>query len=451
MSSVPYAATLNLEGVPMKRIVVVFFLLLPLALLQGCFGGGGGGGNSQAQVRLVNGTSNSLDLFSSGIVLASGVASATPSSYTAIAAGTSTVALENTGTGIPLTQTNYSFSGGVDYTILAYTSGQNLHMVSFTDNEAVPVSGYGKLRIADLSSDAGNLDVYMAVQNTLSDTYAPGAASPALSAAAPAMVSSLSGTTGYYEIPQGTYHIWVTGAGDITDLRLDIPSVTIGNQQILTVALTGTSSGVLVDGLLVTQQGAVVAQKNTNVRVRIAANTSDISSTNSVSVSAGGTSLGSSATSPTVGSYVLVPSGTLAITVNGGGCTGSSITATAGEDLTLLVTGLTSAPVCTAIVDDNTRPAGGTAKLRVVNGVNSGGNISLAYDSLTLASNVAFGTASSATAGTVNSGIVATIAVNSGSTQLYTTSATLESQGVYSVFMLGNSGAATSVLILDHH
>ncbi len=439
MSSVLYAGTLNLEGVPMKRIVVVFFLLLPLALLQGCFGGGGGGGSSQAQVRLVNGTSNSLDLFSSGIVLASGVASASPSSYAAIAAGTSTVALENTGSGIPLTQTNYSFSGGVDYTILAYTSGQSVHMVSFTDNEAIPVSGYGKLRIADLSSDAGNLDVYMAVQNT------------ALSAAGPAMVSSLSGTTGYYEIPQGTYHIWVTGAGDITDLRLDIPSVTIGNQQILTVALTGTSSGVLVDGLLVTQQGAVVAQKNTNARVRIAANTSDISSTNSVSVSAGGTSLGSSATSPTVGSYVLVPSGTLAITVNGGGCTGSSITATAGEDLTLLVTGLTSAPVCTAIVDDNTRPAGGTAKLRVVNGVNSGGNISLAYDSLTLASNVAFGTASSATAGTVNSGIVATIAVNSGSTQLYTTSATLESQGVYSVFMLGNSGAATSVLILDHH
>lgn len=424
----------------MKKISFLLPLLFTLTLLQGCNGGGGGGSGSSS-VRLVNGTSNSLDLVSPGIVLASAVTYGNASSYVSLVSGVKNIGVANTGTGIPLQQNNYYLSPSVNYTFIAYTSGQSMLITPLADNEIAPVTGYGKFRVDNLSTDTGNVDVYMSVANPLlDDTYVPSSPSAALSSA-PALVTSLSGSTGFYEIPQATYHIWITGAGDKTDLRLDIPSIVISDQQIETLVLTGTTGGVLVDGLLITQQGAVVAQKNVNARIRIAANTSDGPVT---SANVDGNSLLGSSTSLTsmLGPYVLVPSGPLTINVNTIPCTG--ISATAGEDITLLVTGLIAAPSCNPIPDDNTRPASGKAKLRLVNGVNGGGPLSLVYDSITIAPNVGFGIAS--TPYIVNSGIATNIAVYIGPT--FPT--TLQSQGVYSVFMLGNTPSPIGILNLDH-
>jgi Domain of unknown function (DUF4397) len=428
-----------IKGPFVKKISFLLPLLFTLTLLQGCNGGGGGGSGSSS-VRLVNGTSNSLDLVSPGIVLASAVTYGNASSYVSLVSGVKNIGVANTGTGIPLQQNNYYLSPSVNYTFIAYTSGQSMLITPLADNEIAPVTGYGKFRIDNLSTDTGNVDVYMSVANGLIDTYVPSAPSAAL-LAAPALVTSLSGSTGFYEIPQATYHIWITGAGDKTDLRLDIPSIVISDQQIETLVLTGTTGGVLVDGLLITQQGAVVAQKNVNARIRITANTSDGPVT---AANVDGNSLLGSSTSLTsmLGPYVLVPSGPLTINVNTIPCTG--ISATAGEDITLLVTGLIAAPSCNPIPDDNTRPASGKAKLRLVNGVNSGAPRSLVYDSITIAPNVGFGIAS--TPYIVNSGIATNIAVYIGPTF----QTTLQSQGVYSIFMLGNTASPIGILNLDH-
>jgi Domain of unknown function (DUF4397) len=430
-----------------KKITFLLPLIFTLTLLQGCNGGGGGGSGSSL-VRLVNGTSNSLDLVSPGIVLASAVTYGNASSYVSLVSGIDNIGVANTGTGIPLQQNNYYLSPSVNYTFIAYTSGQSMLITPLADNEIAPVTGYGKFRIDNLSTDTGNVDVYMSVANGLIDTYVPSAPSAAL-LAAPALVTSLSGSTGFYEIPQATYHIWITGAGDKTDLRLDIPSIVISDQQIETLVLTGTTGGVLVDGLLITQQGAVVAQKNVNARMRIAADTSSgsvtLATVNNTPPLLPLSLLGSSTSLTSIlGPYVLVPSGSLTINLAISGvastCTGI---ATAGEDITQLVTGPYTAPLCTPIPDDNTRPASGNAKLRLVNGVNSGGPLSLVYDSITIAPNVGFGIAS--TPYIVNSGI-ANIVVGISST--FPT--TLQSQGVYSVFMLGNTPSPIGILNRDH-
>ncbi len=432
----------------MKKILFFLSLLATATLLQGCFGSGGS--SAPATVRLVNGTSSTLDMVSSGTnnmvssgaTLASAIAYGGASSSVSIATGLSTIALENSGTGIPLisTSTNYSFSSGVDYTVLAYTSGQNLYTTSFTDNEVAPTSGSGKIRIADLASAAGSVDVYMAVQST------------ALLAAQP-LATNISGSIGSYaEVPQATYHIWVTGAGNKTDLRLDIPSIVISDQQILTLVLTGTSGGVLVDGLLITQHGAVVAEKNTNARVRLVANFGATENITSATVNAvplvGSTASTTSMSSPSVGSYALVPAGslTLAISVNGAPITGWNTTATAGTELTLLAAGSASSPQYFMLNDDNTRPTSGYSKLRLVHGINSqAGSLSLSYDYIQIATGVNFGTAS--TSVSVASGNNHYINVNG----LYTIpSITLQSQGVYSLFMLGNSSSLAPILIKDN-
>jgi hypothetical protein len=423
-------------------------LLLSLTLLQGC-GGGSSTSSTYYTFRLVNGTSNTLDMVTGGTMLASAVAYGTASSNVTLSSGTYIIALEDTGTGIPSAEINASFSTATPYTLFAYTSAQSLHIAQFIENESAPASGDGKIRIADLSPDAGNVDVYISTDNDPThDVYTPNVASAALSAAT-RLVQNLSGTSHYFEIPKNTYHIWVTGAGNITDLRLDIPSIGISDQQILTLVLTGTSGGVLVDGMFVTQQSAVVAQQNTNARIRIAANTTSAVT----SATAGGVDLlgGVSSFNLAIGSYVIVPSGSTTIALIGGNSSATcpSPTTTHGEDLTLLLTAAT----CTVLVDYNTRPASGYAKLKLVNGINGGSDITLIDNSLLIASNVALGTASDPTAnngqGILSYSILHNLAITTTTPPYSATNVSLLSQGIYSLFMLGSSTAATGILSHD--
>ncbi len=418
-----------------------------LTLLQGCFGGGGSAAVSTTNtVRLVNGTGSTLSMVTAGSQLATAVAPGTASANATITSGTYPIAL--VASGVPSAETNFSFSATVAYTMVAYTSDQSLHLVQFIDNEPAPLAGDGQIRIADLSADAGNLDVYMAPVSALSDTYSPTAASPALQAAT-LLAQNVSGTTLYNEVLANNYHVWVTGAGNITDLRLDIPSVPIANQQILTLVLTSTTGGGLVDGLLVTQQGAVQAQTNKNARIRIAASTSSAITT--ATAGAAAVNLIGSSTPPfdyAVGSYVLVPFGSTTITINGITASCTPVT-TAGEDMTLLLTGTNA---CYPLVDDNTRPTSGYAKLRLVNGISGGSTYSLAYNGVQVAQNIAFGANSVPTLnnqGIVNSGISASL-VATPLVNTLISPVNLNSQGVYSLFLLGSPGTPISPLIQDH-
>ena len=435
----------------MKRLRTFLLLLLTSSLLQGCGNHNSSSGLSQNTVRLVNGSSNALDMATGGMTLASGVAYGTASGNVTLNTGSYVIELEDTGTGIPSAQINFSFSSGAPSTLLAFTSSHNLQIAQLVDGEPAPAPGDGKIRIADLSADAGNVDVYVSTDNNpADDVYVPGAVSPALSGAN-RLVQIFSGMSSYFEVRANTYHIWVTEAGDKTDLRLDIPSITIDDQQISTLALTSTAGGALVDGLLVNQQGAVAAQQNTNARMRIAANTTtDLTSATAANLSLLG---GGSPFNSDVGSYVLVPAGSTPIALSGGagiGSCSSPVTTLHGKDLTLLV----MAATCTVLTDDNTRPVGALAKLRLVNGVNGGSNISLEDNSVLIASDVALGEASIPTTngnqGIISTGSLSNLTVSPTTPAFSAANVALLSQGVYSLFMLGSSSAATGVLIHDH-
>ena len=75
----------------------------------------------------------------------------------------------------------------------------------------------------------------------------------------------------------GTYRIRVTGAGNPSDLRLDIPQVILLNQRVATVILTPTAGGTLANGSVLIEQGSdgtgglYSATPNTNARVRLVA------------------------------------------------------------------------------------------------------------------------------------------------------------------------------------
>lgn len=412
-------------------------LLLALAMLQGCKSSSNNSTSTPnpSAVRLVNATTNyqSLDLTSSGTVYASAVAYGSASNYANIASGSSPFTLNVGGSSTTLAQMSLSLSPSVSYTLVAYaTAGQQLQVASFADNQVAPASGNGEIRVLNLSPDAGSVDVYM------------GGAGSTLSTA-----SALS-TSGYSQITAGTYHIWVTGAGNKTDLRLDLPSIVISDQQVLSLILTGTTGGVLVNALLVTQSGAVSAQQNGSARVRLVAN---IAANGSITATANGVSVASNLRSPVVGSYTVVPAGVLSMTVavNGNNVTVGSLNAAAGADLTLLAVGNATSPQFYLLNDDNRLPDSGMAKLRLANGVNGlGNNIALAADYSPLANDVAPGTVSAAAS--VNSGTIFRLEVSSSqaNTSLYlATDVSLQSPGVYSLFMLGDNAAPVGVLKRD--
>ena len=93
--------------------------------------------------------------------------------------------------------------------------------------------------------------------------------------------------------------IRVTGSGDKTDLRLDLPAVTLADQQITTLVLTATPGGVLVHGLSIDQQGGVTARRNPSARVRLVAGAN---ANGSVAATANGVTLSSALQSPAIGS-----------------------------------------------------------------------------------------------------------------------------------------------------
>lgn len=433
----------------MKTTSIVLSLLLPLVVLQGCGNkGNSASGASNGSVRLVNATAAfaSLDMTTSGptaapttpTTLATAVATGSASSYVAIAPGSYPVSLNVSGSGTPVAQQFVSIASGSIYTLVAFTARGQLQLAELTDNEVAPAAGDGKIRLSNLAlSDTGGVDVYVAGSGVTLANASP-------------LVTSLGTASNYYEIPQGTYHIWVTGLGNKADVRLDLPAVVISNQQVLTLVLTATSGGVLVDGWLVTQQGTVTTQPNTLARIRVAAS---VAAFGTVVATANGVLLDASTlVSPALDTYALVPAGSLSmsVVVNGNPINVPNLNAAAGADLTLLAVGTAASPQFSLLSDDNRLPVGGVAKIRLVNGINGiTGNISLTVDANLVAQNVALGTAS--TAGTVvTSGNISQLQANGpGNTSLGASVATLKSQGVYSVFMLGDNTAPAEIVRVD--
>src|SRR5262249_32775950 len=156
-----------------------------------------------------------------------------------------------------LSQTR-SWAKSTDYSLVAYERYGSVKLAQITENQSAPSSGTASVNVYNLAIDAGAVDVYV----TDPSASLTGATATASSAAT-------ANSSGYIEIGKGTYRIRVTAAGDKTDVRLDIPSVTLADQQITTLTLTGTTGGVLVDGVLSTQGGSVAFHRNANARVRV--------------------------------------------------------------------------------------------------------------------------------------------------------------------------------------
>jgi hypothetical protein len=234
---------------------------------------------------------------------------------------------------------------------------------------------------------------------------------------------------------------------------LDIPTFTLKNQEIATLLLTRTSGGVLLNGSLLDQQGALTSYPNSIARVRVIA---DAASSGSVSAAINGVSLSGDAVSPSINSYVAVPSGAVTGTFEINDTPISGVTLAnlaAGSDYTLFVGGTTSAPTVTLIQDNNTPSTSASlpVEARVLNGVNGvNGTVAANVGGKQVGSGVAFGAVSAYTAITAFPA-TATLTVSIGGvTQPAQTNQTFTSGDVYTILVYGDSSAPQILINQDN-
>lgn len=421
-----------------------WFAMAALAgLLAAC---GGGSDPNSASLRLLNASVgyDSLDLFIDGDRKLAAVSTNAVSSGLTLDASTYTVSLRSAGGSTTLSSASRTLSSSTDYTLVAYGSSGSLKTALLTDDEDAPGSSEAKLRVLQAAPEAGSVDIYLS-DSCATVTDFNGAST---------LATSVSGgsTSSYVTTGSGTLCVRVTGAGDTSDLRLAVPALSLGSKDVVTLVLTPGASGALVNALAVKQGGAVTPYANGYARVRLAA---AVASSGKVGATVGSTTLSAGTTSPNVISYALVPAGTpaLSVTVNGTAVASSSLSAAAGGDYTLLVTGSVAAPQVAVLTDDNRLPTSTTnAKVRLVHGSadHAAGTMTLTVNASILADSVAYATASSYGIVTAGTDLAVQVTSPDASSALYDNSAvTLSAQGVYTLFMLTNGSTPRAVLLKD--
>ena len=420
-----------------RRLVTGVFtagLLAGVGLLTAC-GGSSNSSSGNANVRLINAASGyaSLDLALDTKTVNTAVLFGGVGSYNgASSSGVATV-ITNTGSTAALSTVTRTLTKDAHYALIAYGSPGALLTRVIQEDTSVPASGLTALQVINLAPDAGPVDVYLT-----------GSADALDGATAVASALSSGGSLPLTNTTSGTYRLRVTGSGDKTDLRLDVQGVVLNSAKVATLLLSNGVGGVLVNGVLVEQQGAATALSNTQARVRVIA---AVTSGATVTATVGSTTVASAVLTPNIDrTYTAVPASTgapVTVVVNGVTRALASQVFTAGADYTLWVSGSAASPTVSLVADDNRFPTvTGNAKMRLVNATSgAAASYTLKSDFSAVANSVAQGQASAYA--NVAASTTARLDVSTGSNTALTplTAVTITAKGLYTMYLIGDSAA----------
>jgi hypothetical protein len=412
-------------------------MLLVVVLLTAC-----NNSANDTNVRMLNVSRGygSLDFYEGTSKLASSVSYGAVSPYSSLVANTYTFNFMVSGVTSALKSLSETYAKTTHYVFVAYGDTGNFATLAIGEDTSAPSSGTN-VQLVNAAPDAGAVDVYFTDSTTsLNDV------SPTFSDVAGGSIAS----AGYLNVSSGTYRMRITATGSKTDVRLDVASVTLNSGSVVSVIVADTTGGVLVNAMILPQQGSLTADNNGSARVRAAVG---VSSATSVNASVGGVSLLAAVPTSTIGSYSLVSAGSdaVSLSVDGASVAAANQTLGAGADYTLLIWSDSSGTQETLISEDNGLPSTDNAKIRLVNSMSGLSDpISLAVNYLPEATSIALGSASDFAS--VSSGTSVQLGVTDASTSssLYTnTAASLSSQGVYTLFMFGSSASPVGTLRAD--
>ncbi len=412
--------------------------LLGAGLLVSACGGGSSSDNS-ANIRLLNASRGyaSLALTVDDKSVNSDVAYGSVGAYASVDADEPSSQVQTTGIGTTVASLVPSLAKGSNNTMISYGWAGAVHTSMLQEDQEAAASGKAKLLVMNLAPDAGALDVYLSVLGDSLDNEA-------------ALASNVAGgySSGFSTINSGSYRLRITSAGKKSELRLDIPSLTLSSTSVATLIVTASQGGVLVNAILLQQKGAASSYLNDEVRARVISSFGDASR---VSAQLNGIPVMSNTVSPAISEYQSSKAGasTLSVNVNNLPVSFAAPSLKAGGDYTLLIWGDSAAPQLTVLNDENGLAAtSGAVKMRLVNAVanlNSGLTMSLDYSAI--ASNVLPGAASTPSLLSSSASSLLSVSSSASSTAAYSISELpLVANGVYSVFVLGSADKMVGTL-----
>ncbi|MGM9482163.1 DUF4397 domain-containing protein [Roseateles sp. NT4] len=420
---------------PWATRLVLTLSLSATAFLTAC--GGGGGGGSDTQVRLLNASRSypQLDLTVNDKSINTKVGYAAVGDYGTVDTNNTATKVLTSDVGTSVSATTPTLASGSNYTFITYGFAGAVRTTLLQEAETAPDANKSKLLVLNLAPDAGALDVYV---TTATDDIN----------SATALTTNLQGGTssGYVQINSGTFRVRVTGYNKRSDLRLDLPALTLDSATVNTLILTASDGGVLVNGISMVQKGAVKNYPNAQSRVRTVA---ALTNGAAVGSTVNGQQMFSSAISPLISDYVTTSSGasTLTTTVNGAAVSFTPPTLTAGNDYTLLVWGDAAAPKLSVLNDDNRLPTvNGNVKIRMVNAIASQpAGVSLNVDFSTIAANVLPGTASTPNSISSTTASQVDVTVPTSATPIYTNSTlAFPANSVWTFFAVPNTATTAT-------
>ena len=212
------------------------------------------------------------------------------------------------------------------------------------------------------------------------------------------------------------------------------------------------AGGKLLNAMLITQGGSATLLQNPNARLKA---TNAIADATAVNFRADGAPMLLNVPFAATSSYVTLTQGSHLLTLelsNIPGVAAASLTRTLdpARDYSLVAAGTSAAPAVIAFTDDNSLPTAGFAKVRFVNAAAGSSPVDVQVNFAGVAGGLAFGTASSYYSVAPGTTYTLTFASNGGLTVLASLSnAELDAGGVYTVYLLGTSGAAQARLVRD--
>jgi len=414
--------------------------LAPLLLVAGC------GSSDNAAIRVLNVSQDytALNIYvgsTTTVATVADVPTGNISGYSGVASGSQTLYFTegaNTQTD-PLSSETETFTASEHRTYVTYGDNGEFAEYEIDENESAASGGDASVEVLDTANDAGALDVYLTSSTTLSGVT-------------PNFTDlSVGKATSFTSVASGTYELSVTGTGNSSDVRLQVPSITLSSGEVVSVVITESAGGYLVNAYILPQQGSLTTELNPDSRVRVV---NGLPSGSDAAVTIGSTVLTTNAAPNSVGTYQMVPAGTDTVTVaiDGIGVSSPEQALAAGQDYTLLIYEGPNGVEENWLVDTNRLPASGDASIRLVDGMSGLTDpISLAVDSVPTLTDVSQGEASSYdTAITATATGALTVTDATTSQQIYSQSpVTLSSQGVYTLFVFGSASSAAGTLNQD--
>ncbi|HEX4331959.1 MAG TPA: DUF4397 domain-containing protein [Usitatibacter sp.] len=424
----------------MKKIWIAAFLAA-LAVLPGCKGSHN---QNSTDMRALNAVPDAepLDVLIDDDVKASALTLGQTSGFSEFDSGTRDVKVRSSTSQSVLSDKSVDFSSGVFQTLLVYGKRAAIQSQILADDITTIDSGQLRVRVANLASDAGPVDIYLA---------SPVSTAPVIIGGA-----GFGAVTGSAEIAPGSYPIIVTASGT-QDVLFQSSPQTFAAGVYYTIVVVPTQGGKQVNAVLLTQGEGGTGTFLQNPLSRMKA-VNDVTDSNTINFKVDEAAALLNVPFAGSSSYVTTNSGTHNVEIEQSNVPGTDIATLsnnflAARDYTILATGTVGAASLTALLDDNTLPAAGFAKIRFVNGLNGSGNVDVLVNFALQASAIPFAGQSSyyqLAPSTITTGYTITFTTAGGVTVVATLSnIELDLGGVYTAYVVGTPANAQIRLVRD--